>query len=63
MEFIPVAEHAGVIDTITLWLIDEVLGHIRTHSDYAQRLSIAISVSANMLRGPAGRHLLGYGDI
>jgi diguanylate cyclase (GGDEF)-like protein/PAS domain S-box-containing protein len=51
-EFIPIAEQVGLIDSITLWLIDEVLGYIRSHRHCFDGLSIAINISARSLVDP-----------
>lgn len=51
-EFIPIAEQIGMIDNITLWLIDEVLGYIRVHGPDFDRLSIAVNISAKSLVDP-----------
>jgi diguanylate cyclase (GGDEF)-like protein/PAS domain S-box-containing protein len=51
-EFIPIAEQVGMIDSITLWLIDEVLGYIQAQGPAFDRLSVGVNISAKSLTNP-----------
>lgn len=50
--FIPIAEHSHAIDTLTEWLIDQVLQDIQEWRKKGFDLSVAINIPANFLVNP-----------
>jgi len=48
-QFIPVAEHVGLIQEITTWVLTTALAQCRSWHDAGLRLSIAVNVSATTL--------------
>ncbi len=44
-EFIPLAEHTGLIRPMTHWIVDEVAAAIRSFADQGLRMPVAINVS------------------
>jgi len=47
--FIPLAEQSAVIDALTLWMADQVLGQAAAWRDQGQQVPVAINVSARNL--------------
>jgi diguanylate cyclase (GGDEF)-like protein/PAS domain S-box-containing protein len=45
IEFIPLAEHTGLIRPMTHWIVDEVAATIRRFQDHGLKLPVAINVS------------------
>jgi diguanylate cyclase (GGDEF)-like protein len=56
-DFIPLAEHTGLIVPLTSFVLDSALAQARTWSDAGRRLTIAVNLSARNLLDPqlAGR--------
>jgi diguanylate cyclase (GGDEF)-like protein len=51
-EFIPLAEHAGLIDPLTWWALDTALGQLRTWRQVAPELRVAVNISARTVSRP-----------
>ena len=51
--FIPLAEHAGLIKPLTRWVLSAALGEVRGWHDAGWRLSVAVNASAQDLRDPS----------
>jgi diguanylate cyclase (GGDEF)-like protein len=49
VEFIPVAESAGLIDPLTWWVLDNALGQLREWRALLPRLTVAVNLSARSL--------------
>ncbi len=48
-EFIPVAEHVGLIDALTARVLDDALRHRRMWAELGQELDVAVNISARSL--------------
>jgi diguanylate cyclase (GGDEF)-like protein len=48
-EFIPLAEHTGLIRPLTSWVLDEAVRQASTWSDRGMRLSVAVNLSVRSL--------------
>ncbi len=51
LEFIPVAESAGLIDPLTWWVVDRALEQLRAWREMVPRLTVAVNLSARTLAG------------
>jgi EAL domain-containing protein (putative c-di-GMP-specific phosphodiesterase class I) len=51
VEFIPVAESAGLIDPLTWWVLDEALAQLKCWRQLPPGLVVAIKLSARSLAG------------
>ena len=51
VEFIPVAESAGLIDPLTWWVLDEALAQLKCWRQLLPGLLVAINLSARSLAG------------
>jgi len=51
-DFVPLAERAGMIGEMTLYMVDRALELCRAWRDHGRRLTIAVNVSANDLADP-----------
>jgi diguanylate cyclase (GGDEF)-like protein/PAS domain S-box-containing protein len=51
-QFIPLAEHTGLIRPLTLWVLDRALAQCRAWQDAGLDLSVAVNLSARNLRDP-----------
>jgi diguanylate cyclase (GGDEF)-like protein len=51
VEFIPVAESAGLIDPLTWWVLDEALAQLKSWREFAPDLVVAVNLSARSLAG------------
>ncbi|HTT90844.1 MAG TPA: GGDEF domain-containing protein, partial [Acidimicrobiales bacterium] len=52
VEFIPVAESAGLIDPLTWWVLDQALSQLASWRELLPRLSVAVNLSARSLTSP-----------
>ena len=52
-EFIPLAEHTGLIRTLTLFVLDEALQQCRTWQDDGLHLGVAVNLSVRNLYDPS----------
>ncbi len=52
VEFIPVAESAGLIDPLTWWVLDKALAQLATWREFLPELSVAVNLSARSLTSP-----------
>ncbi|HVF73580.1 MAG TPA: EAL domain-containing protein [Acidimicrobiales bacterium] len=52
-EFIPLAEHTGLIRTLTLWVLDQSLAQCRAWQDDGLRLGVAVNLSVRNLYDPS----------
>jgi diguanylate cyclase (GGDEF)-like protein len=52
VEFIPVAESAGLIDPLTWWVLDQALAQLASWREFLPELSVAVNLSARSLTGP-----------
>ncbi len=52
VEFIPVAESAGLIDPLTWWVLDQALAQLATWRQFLPELSVAVNLSARSLTSP-----------
>ena len=52
-EFIPLAEHTGLIRTLTLFVLDDALKQCRTWQDDGLRLGVAVNLSVRNLYDPS----------
>jgi diguanylate cyclase (GGDEF)-like protein len=52
VEFIPVAESAGLIDPLTWWVLDQALAQLATWREFLPHLSVAVNLSARSLTSP-----------
>ena len=52
-EFIPLAEHTGLIRTLTLFVLDDALKQCRTWQDEGLRLGVAVNLSVRNLYDPS----------
>ena len=53
VEFIPVAESAGLIDPLTWWVLDQALCQLKVWRELVPQLSVAVNISARSLGGTA----------
>jgi diguanylate cyclase (GGDEF)-like protein len=51
VEFIPVAENAGLIDPLTWWVLETALTQLKTWRDLVPALGVAVNLSAKSLTG------------
>jgi diguanylate cyclase (GGDEF)-like protein len=51
VEFIPVAESAGLIDPLTWWVLDQALSQLASWREFLPDLSVAVNLSARSLSG------------
>jgi EAL domain-containing protein (putative c-di-GMP-specific phosphodiesterase class I) len=49
VEFIPVAESAGLIDPLTWWVLDQALGQLVSWREFLPELTVAVNLSARSL--------------
>ncbi len=52
VEFIPVAESAGLIDPLTWWVLDQALAQLASWREFLPSLSVAVNLSARSLTSP-----------
>jgi diguanylate cyclase (GGDEF)-like protein len=52
VEFIPVAESAGLIDPLTWWVLDRALAQLKTWRGLIPGLNVAVNLSARSLTSP-----------
>ena len=52
-EFIPLAEHTGLIRTLTLWVLDQALAQCRAWQDDGLQLGVAVNLSVRNLYDPS----------
>ncbi|HEX2066711.1 MAG TPA: diguanylate cyclase, partial [Candidatus Thermoplasmatota archaeon] len=52
-EFIPLAEHTGLIRPLTLWVLDEALRQCRAWQEDGLRLGVAVNLSVRNLYDPS----------
>jgi diguanylate cyclase (GGDEF)-like protein len=52
VEFIPVAESAGLIDPLTWWVLDQALAQLASWREFLPGLSVAVNLSARSLTSP-----------
>jgi diguanylate cyclase (GGDEF)-like protein len=52
VEFIPVAESAGLIDPLTWWVLDQALAQLASWRESLPHLSVAVNLSARSLTSP-----------
>jgi EAL domain-containing protein (putative c-di-GMP-specific phosphodiesterase class I) len=52
VEFIPVAESAGLIDPLTWWVLDQALAQLAAWREFLPALSVAVNLSARSLTSP-----------
>jgi diguanylate cyclase (GGDEF)-like protein len=51
VEFIPVAENAGLIDPLTWWVLETALSQLKTWRELVPGLGVAVNLSAKSLTG------------
>lgn len=49
VEFIPVAENAGLIDPLTWWVLEKALAQVKQWHDLVPKLSVSVNLSARSL--------------
>lgn len=64
-DFVPMAERAGMIGEMTLYMVERAIGLCRQWRDQGRALSIAVNVSANDLAAPelVGAIITASGDL